>query len=87
MVQGFSADVMHDKEPVAPLRLEGGSSALKPTASPPKLTRPAWQRVFLTQTHFGSIHPRNRQVWRQNTAVSEMRGAVDRNRHLHLPSH
>lgn len=62
MVQGFSTDVMRDREPVAPLHLEDGSSALKPTASPPKLTHPAWQRVFLTQTHLVSIYPRTRQV-------------------------
>lgn len=35
-VQGLSADVMQKKEPVAPLHLEDGLSALKPTASPSK---------------------------------------------------
>lgn len=30
MVQGFSADVTQEKEPVAPLHLEDGLSTLKP---------------------------------------------------------
>lgn len=40
---GVLYDVMQEKEPVAPLHLEDGLSALKPTASPPKLIHMDWK--------------------------------------------
>lgn len=85
-VQGFSTDVMHDKEPMALLCLEDGSSALKPSASSPK--HAPWQRTFLKkQILFPSIGAPGKCGGKSiNTAVTELRGSYTGGR-LHLLGH
>lgn len=66
---------MHEKEPVALLHLEDGPSALKPIASPSKLTHRDWKRVFSSQhTLFSSTLAPGKSGGKALTSQLQCRG-------------